>query len=125
MKGDVFVRHSLGVFTTDGERIFHRVTGAEIDKPAFIYDMNSGHTFFVGDIYDCYKRMSRSRMRCPYTEIYEFENIITRLQSKSLDVLCTVMNYFLTLSDGQSREFLRKTPQDIEQILALKMQEGF
>ena len=125
MKGDAFVRHSLGVFTTDGERIFHRVTGAEVDKPAFIYDMNSGHTFFVGDIYDCYKRMSLSRMDYPCTEIYEFEDIITRSLSKSLDVLCTVMNYFLTLSDGQSREFLKKNPQDIEQILALKMQEGF
>ena len=92
---------------------------------AFIYDINSGHTIYVGDVLDCYKRMAYSRLYYPYTEIYEFENIITRSLSKSLDVLCTVMNYFLSLNDNQSREFLKKNPQDIEQILELKMQEGF
>lgn len=119
------MRHSLGTFTTDGRKIFHRITGVEISKPAFIYDINSGHTIYVGDVLDCYKRMAYSRLYYPYTEIYEFENIITRSLSKSLDVLCTVMNYFLSLNDNQSREFLKKNPQDIEQILELKMQEGF
>ena len=117
------MRHSLGTFTTDGRKIFHRITGVEISKPAFIYDINSGHTIYVGDVLDCYKRMAYSRLYYPYTEIYEFENIITRSLSKSLDVLCRVMNSFLSLNDNQPPELFKTNPHDIEHILERHMQE--
>lgn len=123
MKGDVLMQHSLGTFTTDGKRIFHRITGVEIPKPAFIFDINSGHTFYIGDIYDCYKRMSCSRLHYPYAEIFEFENSV--VHSSSPDIICTAMNYFNKMNDNQARDFLRKDTKDIKEILAVKMQEGY